>query len=112
MSSAPSEKDRKFDRQLRLWGTLGQTYLEESHVALIGATPLGSEMLKNLILPNIGSFTIIDDSNITESDTSSNFFVESDSIGKPKAPMVQSLLNELNEDVKGNYIQKVYINCF
>lgn len=106
----PSEKDIKFDRQLRLWGPIGQRLLEKSHIALVGATPVGSELLKDLILPNIGEFTIIDGGNVTEEDISANFFVGSDSLGKPKAQEVKEFLNELNEDVSGNYINKVCID--
>ena len=104
----PSEKDRKFDRQLRLWASSGQSALENAHVALVGATSVGSELLKDLILPNIGKFTIIDDNFITEEDCSANFFVEADSLGKPKAQIIQALLNELNVDAQGSYVQKVF----
>lgn len=102
---APSVKDRKYDRQLRLWASSGQQALENAHICLIGATPTGSEILKNLILPGIGQFTIVDDSSITKDDVSSNFFVTSEDIGKPRAEMVRSYLIELNPDVKGNCIQ-------
>lgn len=104
----PSEKDRKYDRQLRLWASSGQSALENAHVALIGATSVGSELLKDLILPNIGKFTIFDDGLVTEEDISANFFVEADSLGKPKAPIVKELLNELNIDAKGASVQKVW----
>lgn len=105
----PPEKDRKYDRQLRLWASSGQSALENAHVALVGATPVGTELLKDLILPNIGKFTVIDDGLVTEEDSSANFFVEEESIGKPKAPVIQTLLNELNMDAQGSSIQKVCI---
>ena len=46
---AQSEKERKYDRQLRLWASSGQALLENAHVALIGGTAVGSELLKDLI---------------------------------------------------------------
>ena len=52
--------DDKYDRQLRLWGTHGQRLLSASHVCLLGATGAGTETLKNLILPAVGRFTIVD----------------------------------------------------
>lgn len=100
----PSEKDTKFDRQLRLWGSDGQSSLENAHIALVGATPVGCEVLKDLILPNIGKFTIIDDKKIQQEDIAANFFVESDSLNKSRAKVTKELLNELNEDVEGNFI--------
>ena len=45
------DKSAKYDRQLRLWASTGQSNLENSHICLINATSTGSEILKNLILP-------------------------------------------------------------
>lgn len=49
----PSEKEKKYDRQLRLWGANGQAALESAHVLLVNsrAGTVGVEALKNLILP-------------------------------------------------------------
>lgn len=56
----PTSKEKKYDRQLRLWAASGQAALEESHVLLIntGTGTTGIEALKNLILP--GLFSRID----------------------------------------------------
>ena len=52
----------KYDRQLRLWGATGQHALsQETCIWLIRATAAGTETLKNLILPGIASFMILDD---------------------------------------------------
>jgi len=48
---APSAKEKKYDRQLRLWAANGQEALEKAHVCLINATAAGTEILKNLVLP-------------------------------------------------------------
>jgi len=55
----------------RLWGDLGQQDLETAHVCLINATALGTEILKSLVLPGIGAFTIIDNELVTEEDVGS-----------------------------------------
>lgn len=49
----PSEKEKKYDRQLRLWAAAGQAALEDSRLLLInaGAGAVGAETLKNLVLP-------------------------------------------------------------
>jgi NEDD8-activating enzyme E1 regulatory subunit len=49
----PTSKEKKYDRQLRLWGANGQKALEDAHVLLInsGAGVTGIETLKNLVLP-------------------------------------------------------------
>jgi amyloid beta precursor protein binding protein 1 len=56
--------DNKYDRQLRLWGANGQKALMSSNVLLINpqenCRAVGSETLKNLCLPGLGKFTIMD----------------------------------------------------
>lgn len=52
----------------RLWGDHGQATLEVAHVCLINATGLGTEILKSLVLPGIGAFTIVDGKKITVED--------------------------------------------
>ena len=49
----PSEKERKYDRQLRLWAASGQSALESANILLVnsGAGAVGAETLKNLVLP-------------------------------------------------------------
>lgn len=53
---------------LRLWGDHGQTALENAKVCLINATGIGTEILKSLVLPGIGAFTIVDGKKIEEDD--------------------------------------------
>ncbi|TGZ84017.1 hypothetical protein EX30DRAFT_369323 [Ascodesmis nigricans] len=103
-SGVPSSKEKKYDRQLRLWGANGQNRLEAAHIALVGATSTGCEILKNLVLPCVGEFTIIDDKTVEESDLGTNFFLDEASIGKSRAERTMALLAELNPDVKGNFI--------
>eukprot|EP01036_Dinobryon_divergens_P035772 gene35772-46415_t len=95
--------NEKYDRQLRLWGPNGQRCLAESHVLLINATAAGTETLKNLVLPGVGKFTVIDDEIVTQSDTGGNFFVSVDQIGLPRAQAVTELLCEMNPDVIGYF---------
>lgn len=51
--SLPSAKEKKYDRQLRLWGSSGQEALENAHIALINVSAVGTETLKNLVLPGM-----------------------------------------------------------
>ena len=59
-SPLQSEKAKRYDRQLRLWGDHGQNSLEHASVCLVNATATGTEILKSLVLPGVGSFTILD----------------------------------------------------
>ncbi|KAL8802976.1 MAG: hypothetical protein Q9182_003464 [Xanthomendoza sp. 2 TL-2023] len=101
---APTAKEKKYDRQLRLWATSGQQALEDAHVLLFnggGPGVVGVETLKNLILPGIGSYTIVDDTIVAVKDLGINFFLTDDSLGKSRAHETCKYLNELNPDVKG-----------
>lgn len=95
---APSYQEQKFDRQLRLWGRDGQTALERAHVILLGATSAGCELLKNMVLPNLGSFTIVDSRVVTERHLGSNFFLHADDIGTPIAAAASRCLAELTSN--------------
>ena len=116
---APTAKEKKYDRQLRLWAAAGQRALEESHVLLIigeesgpdavkgsNSSVAGVETLKNLVLPGIGSFTIADSATVTEEDLGINFFLESESLDKSRAEEMTRLLQELNPDVTGHSIKE------
>ena len=52
-SAIPSDKEKKYDRQLRLWAASGQQALEDAHILLLnsGSGTVGVETLKNLVLP-------------------------------------------------------------
>jgi amyloid beta precursor protein binding protein 1 len=104
----PSAKEKKYDRQLRLWGANGQQALEEAHVLLLnsGAGVVGIETLKNLILPGVGHFTIVDGKKVEEEDLGVNFFLEESSLGKSRAEEYCKFLRGLNPEVEGHGIQK------
>ncbi|KAI1977585.1 hypothetical protein LOZ55_003362 [Ophidiomyces ophidiicola] len=109
----PTSKERKYDRQLRLWAASGQQALEDSRVLLVNSDgavdndglPLtgviGTETLKNLVLPGIGGYAIVDPATVTEADLGVNFFLEESSLGKSRAEETCNYLRELNPDVEG-----------
>lgn len=117
----PSSKERKYDRQLRLWAASGQQALERSRVLLVNSDGpwgdestgvsgvVGVETLKNLVLPGIGSFTIVDPAQVTEPDLGVNFFLEEGSLGKSRAEETCRLLRELNPDVEGSFHSEVCV---
>ena len=97
----PTAKEKKYDRQLRLWAANGQAALENAKVLLLnsGSGVVGIETLKNLILPGVGSFTIVDDTNVSELDLGVNFFLEESSLGRWRAEETGRFLQELNPEV-------------
>lgn len=53
----------------------------------------------------MGKFTIADESIVAEADLGVNFFLEESSLGQSRAKCCTELLQELNPDVKGSWIQ-------
>lgn len=104
----PSEKERKYDRQLRLWAASGQAALESANILVLnsGSGTVLVEALKNLILPGIGRFTIYDEAVVEEADLGVNFFLDDDCLGKSRAQSCTELLLELNPEVEGEWFPK------
>ena len=102
-------KEKKYDRQLRLWAASGQQALEDANILLLnsGSGVVGVETLKNLILPGVGRFTIVDEAEVQDSDLGVNFFLTEDSLGRPRAQETCNYLRELNPEVQGFGIQEV-----
>ncbi|XP_017466889.1 PREDICTED: nedd8-activating enzyme E1 regulatory subunit [Rhagoletis zephyria] len=105
-SPEQTDKSRKYDRQIRLWGEHGQSLLESSTICLLNATALGCEVLKSLVLPGIGGFSIVDGNVVTEDDLGINFFLDASFIGQSKARACMQLLQELNTDVNGDFVDE------
>lgn len=92
----------RYDRQIRLWGEGGQAALSRANVLVIGSTATATETLKNLVLPGIESFTIVDNA-LCSSTHAANFFVpETDS--SASAECAARNLAELNPAVRSSYI--------
>lgn len=100
------DKDTKYDRQLRLWAQDGQTRLEKSRVCLVNATSTGLEILKNLVLPGIGLFTIVDHRIVEQDDLSGNFFLQEQDVGSSISQIMCASLMELNPDVLGESVEQ------
>ena len=96
--------ENKYDRQLRLWGSHGQRALMEANVVLLGSDGVGSETLKNLVLPGIGKVYVIDDKMVSEQDMGNNFFVTQSDLHTSRAVAVCKNLLEMNDDVQGEAI--------
>ncbi|KAI1369322.1 hypothetical protein F5Y08DRAFT_150791 [Xylaria arbuscula] len=104
----PTEKEKKYDRQLRLWAASGQAALESANILLVnsGAGTAGVETLKNLVLPGIGKFAIADDAVVDEPDLGVNFFLDESCLGRSRSECCTKLLLELNPEVQGDWYPK------
>lgn len=109
MHYLPDAKQQRYDRQLRLWAASGQASLESAHILVVNASATATSVLKNLVLPGIGAFTLLDDKRVDEADLGNNFFLEpgSTKVGDWRAVEAAKYLGELNEGVKANALTKV-----
>jgi len=101
---ANSKWKERNDRQLRLWGIHGQERISQAHVCLLNATAVGSEVLKNIVLPGFGQFSIVDGENVTPQDLGVNFYINKEGIGKNRAEVVSQIIAELNPEVQGSFL--------
>lgn len=117
-----NNSNQKYDRQIRIWGEDGQDALNRASVCVINASATATELLKNLVLAGIASFTIVDGQNILPQDYATNFFLGrrshsdatsslSDNTTGPaegasikRARAVVEAMHELNETVDGSFI--------
>lgn len=113
MTSIPAPNSppaNRYDRQIRIWGDNGQVALQQASVCVINASATATEILKNLVLPGVGSFTIVDGKTIDATDQATNFFLKTPNstswIPPPvnRAHVVANSLQALNESVRGSYI--------
>lgn len=85
-----------------LWAATGQDALESARVLVLSASATSCAVLKNLVLPGIGDFTILDDIVTTAADAANNFFLHyQSSVGNPRASEAVECLCELNDNVRG-----------
>mmetsp|Transcript_361 Transcript_361/g.614 ORF Transcript_361/g.614 Transcript_361/m.614 type:complete len:534 (-) Transcript_361:106-1707(-) len=102
-----SEKNsERYDRQVRLWGEAGQQALQNTNLCALSSGAVITETLKNVVLPGIGSVTIVDDKKVKQEDLGNNFFVTVSDLGKSRAEITTKLLQELNDNVRCRYLEE------
>jgi hypothetical protein len=93
------ESDTHSHPNTRLWAATGQAALESARLLVIGGTATATSTLKNLVLPGIGHFTVLDPHDVAPEDVGNNFFLEVESVGRAKAVETSRWLAELNDSV-------------
>ena len=88
-----------YSRQLYVLGKDSMSKLAAASVLIVGASGLGVEIAKNVILSGAKEVIIHDNSLVTHTDLSSNPFITEEMVGKNKAHACVSQLAELNHYV-------------
>ena len=104
--SGKVDRQRRYDRGIRVWGTHGQEALEKARICLLTCGPTGSEALKNMVLGGIHSYTIVDGRRVEAADLGNNYLVTAAALGGSRARCVTDCLKELNDLVAGSYVEE------
>ncbi len=77
-----------FDRQVRLLGSDGQSILNRLHVGVIGASGTGSPTFEQLVRIGVGTITVIDPKQVTDTNITRIYGSTLDDIGSPKVDVL------------------------
>ncbi|KAJ1668022.1 E1 ubiquitin-activating protein [Coemansia sp. RSA 1646] len=95
-----------YSRQLYVLGMEAMKKMSTSNVLVIGLKGLGCEIAKNVILAGVKSVTLYDSEKVQIADLSSQFYLNEDDIGKPRAEVSAPRLAELNQYVPVSVLDK------
>ncbi|GAB66717.1 ubiquitin activating enzyme [Plasmodium cynomolgi strain B] len=98
------EKEKIYDRQLRLWGVKAQNRMMKSNVLILGLSGINIEICKNLILNGI-NITIIDDNIVNEEMVENIFFLNESDINNYACVAIFKELKSINKMIN----MKAYI---
>ncbi|CAG9477241.1 ubiquitin activating enzyme (E1) subunit Aos1, putative [Plasmodium vivax] len=98
------EKEKIYDRQLRLWGVKAQNRMMKSNVLILGLSGINIEICKNLILNGI-NITIIDDNIVDEEMVENIFFLNESDIQNYACVAIFKELKSINKMIN----MKAYI---
>ncbi|KAJ5980727.1 Molybdenum cofactor biosynthesis MoeB [Penicillium waksmanii] len=88
-----------YSRQLYVLGHEAMKRMGSSNVLVVGLKGLGVEIAKNIALAGVKSLTLYDPAPVAISDLSSQFFLQQQDVGKPRADVTAPRVAELNSYV-------------
>ncbi|KAJ2493780.1 E1 ubiquitin-activating protein, partial [Coemansia sp. RSA 2052] len=95
-----------YSRQIYVLGVEAMKKMGTSNVLIVGLKGLGCEIAKNIILAGVKSVTLYDPEAVQVADLSSQFFLHSEDVGKPRAQVSAPRLAELNQYVPVSVLDK------
>ncbi|OCH92904.1 ubiquitin activating enzyme [Obba rivulosa] len=85
-----------YSRQLYVLGHEAMKRMAASNVLIVGVKGLGVEIAKNVVLAGVKSVTIYDPEPVQIQDLSTQFFLRTEDVGRPRAEVAVRRLAELN----------------
>ncbi|KAK6465800.1 hypothetical protein DFJ63DRAFT_33136 [Scheffersomyces coipomensis] len=105
----PEIDEGLYSRQLYVLGKEAMLKMQNANVLIIGLKGLGIEIAKNVALAGVKSLALYDPEPVEIQDLSSQFFLESSDVGKPRAEVSAPRLGELNQYVPINVLSDLNI---
>jgi molybdopterin/thiamine biosynthesis adenylyltransferase len=93
-----------FDRQIRVFGSMGQQVVGALHVAVVGAGGTGSAVAEQLARLGVGVLTIVDDDVVTEATPTRGYGMTVADTGRPKAEVLADHLRRIGLGTQVNGI--------
>jgi molybdopterin/thiamine biosynthesis adenylyltransferase len=85
--------DETYDRQIRMFGAMGQRVLDALSVGVVGAGGTGSAVAEQLARLGVGALTLIDDDVVTEPTPTRGYGMTVADLGRPKAQVLADHLS-------------------
>lgn len=100
--SLPEPQDdpsARVERQVRAWGTRGQSALQDAHVIIIGCGGTGSHVSAQLAHLGVRRITLIDNDLIEITNLSRIVGARPDDVGRAKVDVIARHLRDINPDI-------------
>ena len=101
-----------FSRNELYWGEEIQSKLKDVSVAVFGLGGVGGFACEMLARAGIGTMTIIDFDNVSESNINRQLIALHSTIGMKKTELFEKRLKDINPDIKLNVITDFYLENF
>lgn len=98
--------EKKFDRQIRIWGKKGQEIIELTNILVVGAGGIGAEVLKNLVFLGFQRITVVDLDKIEITNLNRQIFFDESDQGKFKAEVTVNKMKGINPKGQYYYLNK------
>lgn len=102
-TARPDRETELFDRQLRLWQSLGQQRIQKAVVKICDCSATSAQIAKNLLLAGVRLIEMYDNKVVLQSDIGHHFFLNQESLGHNRSEECCKLLNELGPPKSSAY---------
>ena len=96
----------RHNRTLLALGETAHQKIQNSHICVLGANPLGTDIISTFLLFGVNQISLFDNAIITESDCQTNMFVSKNDFGKTRSSVLSKSLQKLNPNAIINALDK------